>query len=59
MNVIGANLTVNAPILQDRSDFFTDATLPDTQISDNNFAQYIMFGGSNVAHDALIETQYK
>ena len=59
MNVIGANLTVNAPILQDRTDFFTDTTIPDTQISDNNFAQYIMFGGSNVAHDALVETQYK
>ena len=58
MNVIGANININAPVLQDRTDFFTPTKLPDTQISDNNYAQYFMIGASNIAHDALIDSQY-
>ena len=59
MNVIGANLSVNAPVLQDRNDFFTTTTLPDSTISTNNYAQYIMFGGSNAAMDSLVDLQWR
>jgi hypothetical protein len=39
--------------------FFTDARIPDATISDNNYNQYFMFGGSDAAHNALIESQYR
>jgi hypothetical protein len=38
---------------------FTLARIPDAVISDNNYNQYFMFGGSSVAHDALVDSQYK
>ncbi len=59
MNVIGANLTIDAPVLQDRTDFFTTTTLPDSTISTNNYAQYIMFGGNNAAMNKLVDSQWK
>ena len=46
-------------ILQDTPGFFTSYRIPDTQISDNNYNQYFMFGGSDAAHNALIESQYR
>ena len=39
--------------------FFTDARIPDATISDNNYNQYFMFGGSDVVHDALVNSQYR
>ena len=59
MNVIGANINTNAPVLQDRTDFYTPTTLPDSTISTNNYAQYIMFGGSNAAMDSLVDLQWR
>jgi len=46
-------------MLQDTPGFFTSDKIPDTQISDNNYNQYFMFGGSDAAHNALIESQYR
>ena len=33
-------------------------TVPDGVISDSNYAQYILFGGSDAAHSALVDSQY-
>ena len=38
--------------------FFTDTRIPDATISDNNYNQYFMFGGSDAKMDALIDSQY-
>ena len=45
--------------LPDTQGFFTDTKIPDATISDNNYNQYFMFGGSDAAHNALIESQYR
>jgi hypothetical protein len=45
--------------LKDTVGFFSTATIPDATINGNNFAQYILFGGSNVKHDAMINSQYR
>ena len=45
--------------LKDTPNFFSDKTIPDNNISDNNYTSYFLFGGSDAAHDALIETQYR
>ena len=45
--------------LQDTPGFFDNRTIPDTTISDNNYSAYIMFGGSDAAHNALTESQYR
>tara|TARA_R110002020_G_scaffold48763_2_gene138955 strand:- start:159 stop:1604 length:1446 start_codon:yes stop_codon:yes gene_type:complete len=39
--------------------FFNNVRIPDAKISDNNYAAYFMFGGSDGAHDALTNLQYK
>jgi len=44
--------------LQDTVGFFTDVTLPDTQIQDNNLANYYMIVDSNNAFDSMINSQY-
>ena len=44
--------------LQDTENFFDTTTVPDNTISDSNYAQYIMFGGSDAAHSALVDSQY-
>ena len=46
-------------VLQDTENFFDLTTIPDNTISDSNYAQYIMFGGSDAAHNALVDSQYK
>ena len=38
--------------------FFTQTRIPDATISDNNYNQYFMFGGSDATHDALVNSQY-
>ena len=45
--------------LPDIKGFFTDVTLPDGTLSTNNMAQYFLFGGSNSAHNELVEMQYR
>ena len=45
--------------LKDTPGFFSTATIPDATINGNNFAQYILFGGSSVKHDAMINSQYR
>jgi hypothetical protein len=45
--------------LEDTAGFFSKATVPDAVIGGNNFAQYILFGGSNAKHDAIINSQYR
>jgi DNA polymerase III gamma/tau subunit len=45
--------------LNDRVDFFTDTTLPDAVISDNDIAGYFLFVGSDGLMNEIIESQYK
>jgi len=49
----------NQTQLQDTAGFFDNRTVPDNVISDNNYSAYIMFGGSDAAHNALTESQYR
>ena len=49
----------NQKLLQDTPDFFDNTIVPDNAISDSNYAQYILFGGSDAAHSELIDSQYK
>lgn len=49
----------NQRLLQDTPNFFDNTVVPDTTISDSNYAQYILFGGSDAAHSELIDSQYK
>ena len=60
MQVLGNSKTFfdNQKLIQDTPGFFSDLIVPDTQISDNNFASFILFGGSNVKMDALVDSQY-
>ena len=46
-------------ILRDAEIFYESTIIPDTVISDNSYAQYIMFGGSDAAHDELTNLQYE
>ena len=61
MNVIGntRDFFQTQKIIPDTPNFFTDSKIPDNSITDNNFASYFMFGGSDAAHNELIESQYK
>ena len=40
-------------------EFFTDFTLPDAVISDNDLAGYFLFVGSDGLMNEIIESQYK
>ena len=44
--------------LNDRTEFFTDYTLPDAVISDNDLAGYFLFIGSDGLMNEMIEDQY-
>ena len=46
-------------ILNDREGFFTNATLPDTVISDNNIASYYLFAGSEGLMNDMIDSQWQ
>ena len=61
MQVLGNTKTFfdNQTQLQDTPGFFDNRTIPDTTISDNNYSAYIMFGGSDAAHNALTKSQYR
>ena len=60
MQVLGNTKTFfdTQKTLQDTENFFDLTTVPDNTISDSNYAQYIMFGGSDAAHSALVDSQY-
>jgi len=45
-------------VLQDAPGFFTDTTLPDSVITNNNIGQYLLFEGSNGLHNELVNSQY-
>lgn len=45
--------------LNDRAEFFTDYTLPDAVISDNDLAGYFLFVGSDGIMNEIIDSQYK
>ena len=45
--------------IPDVPNFFQSTTVPDGTISDNNAAAYYMIGGSNAAHNALVNSQYE
>ena len=45
--------------LNDRAEFFTDYTLPDAVISDNDLAGYFLFIGSDGIMNEMVESQYK
>ncbi len=45
--------------INDRVGFFTDATLPDSVISDNNIASYYLFVGSDGLMNDIIDSQWK
>ena len=60
MQVLGNTKTFfdTQKTLQDTENFFDTTTVPDGVISDSNYAQYILFGGSDAAHSALVDSQY-
>ena len=60
MQVLGNTKTFfdTQKTLQDTENFFDLTTVPDGVISDSNYAQYILFGGSDAAHSALVDSQY-
>jgi hypothetical protein len=45
--------------LNDREGFFTDYMLPDTQITNNNLAQYYLFAGSDGLINEMIDSQWQ
>ena len=53
MQVLGNTTSFfeNQKQLQDTPNFFTDAKIPDSSLSDNNYTQYILFGVSNTTHE--------
>jgi hypothetical protein len=38
---------------------FTATRVPDSVLPSNNYSQYFLFGGSDAAHDALVDSQYR
>ena len=59
MNLVSADITANQPVLQDNSSWYQSTTVYDNQaITNNNMAQYFMFGGSDVAMNSLVNSQY-
>ena len=45
--------------LNDREGFFTEFMLPDTQITNNNLAQYYLFAGSDGLINEMIDSQWQ
>ena len=45
--------------INDRVGFFTNATLPDSVISDNNIASYFLFAGSDGLMNDMIDSQWQ
>ena len=45
--------------LNDRENFFSNVSIPDTVISDNNIAGYLLFGGSDGLMQEMIDSQWQ
>jgi len=60
MQVLGDSKSFfKSPVtLQDKPGFFDNARIPDSVITDNNFAQYVLFGGSSAQHNNLVDLQW-
>ena len=61
MQVLGNSKTFfdNQKQLQDTVGFFTDKTLPDAVINDNDLASYFLFVGSDGLMNEMIESQWQ
>ena len=61
MKVLGNTKTFfeSQQALEDRIGFFTDLTLPDKTISDNNIAGYLLFAGSDGLMNDMIDSQWQ
>ena len=61
MQVLGNTKTFfeSQQALNDRVDFFSDLSLPDTVISDNNMASYLLFAGSDGLMNEMIDSQWQ
>jgi len=61
MQVLGNTKTFfdTQQTLTDRIDFFSNITLPDTVISDNNIASYLLFEGSNGLMNEMVDSQWQ
>jgi len=61
MQVLGNTKTFfeTQQALSDRAGFFTDLTLPDTIISDNNIAAYLLFAGSDGLMNDMVDSQWQ
>ncbi len=61
MQVLGDSKTFfnTQQALNDRIDFFSNVTLPDTVISDNNIASYLLFEGSNGLMNEMVDSQWQ
>ncbi len=47
------------PTIPQPTGFFSDKKMPDAQLPENNAAAWLLMGGSNQLHDALVDSQYK
>jgi len=63
MNVLGnsAQFFDMTVVLKDTQagKLFTATRVPDSVLPANNYSQYFLFGVGDVAHDALVDSQYK
>ena len=61
MQVLGNTKTFfeSQQALNDRVDFFSDLSLPDTVISDNNMASYLLFAGSDGLMNEIVDSQWQ
>ena len=61
MQVLGNTKTFfeSQQALNDRAGFFTDLSLPDTTIPDNNVAGYLLFAGSEGLMNDMIMSQWQ
>jgi len=61
MQVLGNTKTFfdTQQALNDRVDFFSDLSLPDTVISDNNMASYLLFAGSDGLMNEIVDSQWQ
>ena len=63
MNILGnsARFFDATVVLKDTQagKLFTETRVPDSVLPVNHYSQYFMFGGSDAAHDALVDSQYK
>lgn len=60
MNVIADSKSFfgNQLTIPDAAGFFSATKLPDTKISDNNYASLILFGSSSIKMEQMISSQY-